>query len=291
VFNKLAEIWANAFDSQRGRAQDKPNRTQDEGAHQAIGLQHEIHLLRRYQSMSKRAIGKLVCAIAVAALASLAAQTANAQVAGGVEGKVVKVDAAKNTITIAGKSGEQTYNVGANTVIVGPRGGTVRRRLHDPRFHAGLPITVVANATSATQLVLGVDHKAKPADSGAAATSKTGTSQSSGFRGEGSKAKDEEGADEDTEFPGKVKSADADKNTLTVTLLTGKDHTFSVGDAKITIGRRVSQKGLNDPAVKAGATVTVVTEEGGNKVTEVKLGNAGPRRGGMRVRSRASFNQ
>lgn len=236
--------------------------------------------------MSKRAIGKLVCAIAVAALASLAAQTANAQVKRGVEGKVVKVDAAKNTITIAEKSGEQTYNVAATTVIVGPRGGIVHRRLHDRRFHAGLPITVVANGMSATQLLLGVDHKAKTANSGAAAASKTGTSQSSGFRGEGSKAKDEEVADEDTEFPGKVKSADADKNTLTVTLLTGKDRTFTVGDAKIIIGRRVSQKGISDPGVKAGANVMVVTEAGGNKVTEVKIGIAGARRGGMRFRAR-----
>jgi hypothetical protein len=246
--------------------------------------------------MSKRAIGKLMCAIAVAALASFAAQTAEAQVKGGVEGKVVKVDAAKNTITITSKTGEQTYNVAASTVIVGPRGGLVHRRLHDPRFHEGLSITVVANGPAATQLILGIDHKAKPADAGTAATSKTGTgtatSRSSGFRGDGSAAKEEEAADEDTEFPGQVKSTDADKNTLTVTLLTGKERTFTVGDAKITIGRRVSQKGIGDPAFKSGATVTVVTEAGGNKVTEVKLGAAGGRRAvGGRFRARGGFNQ
>jgi hypothetical protein len=241
--------------------------------------------------MLKRAIGKLVCAIAVAALATVAAQAADTKA--GVEGKVVKVDAAKNTITISSKTGEQTYNVSAATTIVGPRGGLVHRRLHDPRFHEGLSITVVANGQAATQLILGVDHKAKPADAGTAATSKTGatTDRSSGFRGDGSTAKDEEGADEDTEFPGKVKSVDADKNTLTVTLLTGKDRTFPVGDAKITIGRRVSQKGLADPGFKAGVAVTIVTEAGGNKVSEVKIGNAGA--GGRRrpMRPRLGINQ
>jgi hypothetical protein len=235
--------------------------------------------------MLKRATGTLLCAIAIAAFASCAVQ-AGPDGKGGVEGKVVKVDAAKGTVTITSdKGGEQTFNVTATTQIIGPRGGIVHRRLHDPRFHAGLPITVVGNGTAATQLLLGVDRKsAKSGDK--SASTKSGTDRSSGFRGEDAAKSDE--ADDDNDFPGKIKSVDADKNLLVVTLLTGKDRSFMVGgDAKLTVGRRVSQKGLSDPALKSGASVTVVTDEGGKKVKEVKVDAVGgmrrqPRKFGLR---------
>jgi outer membrane lipoprotein-sorting protein len=220
--------------------------------------------------MSKRALKTLLCAIAVAAFASIAARAAD--VKGGIEGKVAKVDAVKGTVTITAAGGEKTFTVTNATQIVGPRGGLVRRRLHDPRFHEGLPVTVVANGMTATELLLGVDHKAtKSTDA------KGSTKQSSGFRGDS-----DEAADEDSEFPGKIKSVDADKNILVVTLLNGTDRSFMVGsDAKLTVGRRVSQKGLSDPTLKPGVALTVVTDDGGKKVKEVKV-NAFA--GGMRLR-------
>jgi hypothetical protein len=227
--------------------------------------------------MLKKAMGTLLCAMAVAALASVSAQAAG----DGVEGKVVKVDAAKGTLTVTSEGSEKTYTVTAQTQIVGPRGGIVHRRLHDKRFHEGLPITVVANGTTATQLLLGIDRKAGKSTA-AAAPGKAGTDRSSGFRGNGEKT-DEAAEDDDNEFPGKVKSVDADKNLLVVTLLTGKDRSFMVGgDAKFTVGRRVSQKGLSEPELKAGAGVTVVTDDGGKKVKEVKIAATAARRGGRR---------
>ena len=223
--------------------------------------------------MSMRALKTLLCAIVVAAVASVAAQAADGK--GGIEGKVTKVDAAKGSLTITAKDGEQTFTVTAGTQIVGPRGGLVRRRLHDPRFHEGLPITVVAKGNTATELLLGIDRKAAAKSSDA----KNSTKQSSGFRGDDA-AKDD-AADDDNDFPGKIKSVDADKNLLVVTLLNGKDRSFMVGgDAKLTIGRRISQKGLSDPALKPGTSLTVVTDEGGKKVKEVKIGSlAGNLRG------------
>jgi hypothetical protein len=228
--------------------------------------------------MKKRAIGTLLCAIAVATFASLAARAAGPEVKGGIEGKVVSVDVAKGSVVISSEGSEKTFSVTAATTIVGPRGGAVRRRLHDPRFHEGLPITVVANGNTATQLLLGVDRKsAKPGD---AASTKTGTSRSSGFRGADA-AKSEESEDDDNDFPGKIKSVDPDKHMLVITLLTGKDRSFMLSsDVKLTIGRRVSQKGLSDPALKPGAGVTVVTDEGGRKVKEVKVSFAGGMRSG-----------
>ncbi len=235
--------------------------------------------------MSKRAIGSLLCAMAIAAFAAFATPAVGADVPGGIKGDIVKVDTAKSTLTVHTQTGDKTYTIAPTTQIVGPRGGIVHKRLQDPRFHAGLHVTVVASGTAATQVLLGVDRKAKTGD---AATSKTTTGFRGDAAGKGEAAKTEEApADEDNEFPGKIKSVDADKNILVVTLLTGKDHSFMVGsEAKLTIGARVSQKGLSDPALKPGATVTVVTEEG-KKVSEVKV-NAGraTRRGGMRFSPR-----
>jgi hypothetical protein len=234
--------------------------------------------------MLKRAIGSLLCAMAIAAFAVLATPAVGADVPGGIKGEIVKVDTAKNTLTVHTQSGDKTYTIAPTTQIVGPRGGIVHKRLQDPRFHAGLHVTVVAAGTAASEVLLGVDHKAK---SGDAAASKT----TAGFRGDSAKgeaAKTEEAADDnDNEFPGKIKSVDADKNILVVTLLTGKDQSFMVGsDAKLTIGARVSQKGLSDPALKPNARVTVVTE-GGKKVSEVKVNAArATRRGGMRFSPR-----
>jgi hypothetical protein len=238
--------------------------------------------------MSKRAIGSLLCAMAIAAFAVLATPAVGADLPNGIKGEVVKVDTAKNTLTVHTQSGDKTYAIAPTTQIVGPRGGIVHKRLQDPRFHAGLHVTIVGSGAAASQVLLGVDHKAK---SGDAAPSKT----TAGFRGDsagkGETAKTEEApADDDNEFPGKIKSVDADKNILVVTLLTGKDHSFMVGsDAKLTIGTRVSQKGLSDPALRPGATVTVVTE-GGKKVAEVKLNGVRTRRGGMRMNGRFGGN-
>jgi outer membrane lipoprotein-sorting protein len=232
--------------------------------------------------MLKRVMGSALCAIAIAALGAQAGQAAGPD-AKGIEGKVAKVDAAKGSLTITTAAGEKTFTVTDGTQIIGPRGGIVHKRLNDRRFHEGLPITVVANGENATQLLLGVDRKKAVKSEASSSTSKSGTStQSSGFRGESTKSDEE---DDDNDYPGKVKSVDADKNLLVVTLLNGKDRSFMVSsEAKLTIGRRVSQKGLNDPALKAGASVMVVTEEGGHKVKEVRVQSASRRlrSGGVR---------
>ncbi|HEV8071775.1 MAG TPA: hypothetical protein VGP76_28935 [Planctomycetaceae bacterium] len=64
------------------------------------------------------------------------------------------------------------------------------------------------------------------------------------FSGADAAKSDESAEDQDNDFAGNIKSVDADKNLLVVTLLNGKDRSFLGGsDAKLTIGRRVSRKG------------------------------------------------
>jgi hypothetical protein len=78
------------------------------------------------------------------------------------------------------------------------------------------------------------------------------------------------------EYKGKVKSVDADKNTITVTV-DDKDKEFKVpADAKIVNakGKDVKNGLKNEKAFKAGAAVTVTTEkkDGKEVVTEIKTG-------------------
>jgi hypothetical protein len=260
----------------------------------------------------------LLCSVAIGFFGLLSAQRAEAkdpEINGGTTGKVVAVDATKGTVTIADANNrERTYSITEETVIVGPRGGVVHSRLKDHRFHSGLPITVVAEGSTATQLHLGYDRKAR----GTAATSRTPattsrpsnespstsdsapsttpstptpssspappatTTRTSRFRGLGESkraakdtAKSEEEEDEDSEFPGKVKSFDPARRVLVVSLVNGKDRSFLLAsDVKVLVNSRVSRRGLNDPALQSGAALTVVTETGGRKVKEVKVSTA-----------------
>jgi hypothetical protein len=66
------------------------------------------------------------------------------------------------------------------------------------------------------------------------------------------------------EVKGKVKSVDADKSTITVTV-GDKDQTLSVSkDAKLSLGKKIKE--LKD--IKEGTAVTLVTDN--DKVTEIK---------------------
>jgi hypothetical protein len=79
------------------------------------------------------------------------------------------------------------------------------------------------------------------------------------------------------EIKGKIKSVDADKNSITVTV-GDKDQTFMVpADAKITTaaGKDVPDR-LKAKQFKAGREVTITTEKKGDKdvVTKIELAPA-----------------
>jgi hypothetical protein len=232
--------------------------------------------------------------LALGCLSASAADSRTSEIKGGIEGKVVKVDAEKGMLTIAREDGrEKTFSISDETTIVGPRGGVVHRRLRDSRFHAGLPITVVASGEAATELHLGVDRKARKGSRTSAASTSSGTGSSSDepsppvetrrtsrFRGNlGAKSatdkeapKTEDAESDDNDFPGKIKSVDPARRMLVVTLLNGKDRSFMLArDVKITVHGRASRLGLADTMFKPGIPLTVVTEDGGRKVKEVKI--------------------
>ncbi len=195
----------------------------------------------------------------------------------GVAAKVKSVDADKGTLTVTTADGkEHTYSVTADTTIVGPRGGVAHRRLHDPRFHEGMDVTVVASGSAAKELHLGFSRRGSGAvtapGSGSAASKAKAVKEAAEKRGAGAKEMDE---DEAEEFPGKVKSFDPAKHTLVVTLLNGEDRTFTLAEgATVTVKGTASKKGLEDPAVRPGAAVMVVMDAGGKKVKEVHVGPA-----------------
>ena len=232
-----------------------------------------------------RTVGALFLASLIGGVFFADAQekTDKPEIKGGIEGKVKKVDLDKGTLTITVSGKERTFTITEDTTMVGPRGGLVRKRLKDPRFHEGLDITVVATGNTAKELHLGYDRKAandkdegpKSSSKASSATTKKDTKTAAKTTTKSATAKNDDEADDEEEFPGKVKSVDATKRLLVITLLNGKDRSFLLSkDVKILVKGTASKKGLLDPTLKAGIPVSVVTEAGGRKVKEVKVAPA-----------------
>jgi hypothetical protein len=84
------------------------------------------------------------------------AQEQKAHIQGGVEGRVKSVDHEGMALTITTTQGrERTFKITDETEMLGPRGGKVRRKLRDPRFHEGLMVTVVADGNTRQKYIWG----------------------------------------------------------------------------------------------------------------------------------------
>jgi hypothetical protein len=201
------------------------------------------------------------------------------QIPGGIEGHVKSVDTEKETLTIVTTGGAaRTFNVTEDTTMLGPRGGKVRRRLHDPRFHDGMSLTVVASGATAKEIHLGYRHR-EPGST--TAGGKAAATKTKGFmkKGATATAKEEEEEDEDDEIPGTVKSYNADRHLLVVSLLNGTSRSFILSrDLKVLVKGATSKQGVDDPAIKEGAHVIVTVEEGGRRVRELHVAPTPPAR-------------
>jgi hypothetical protein len=72
-----------------------------------------------------------------------------------------------------------------------------------------------------------------------------------------------------------VKSYDANRRLLVVSLLNGKSRSFLLShDVKVLVRGTPSKQGLSDPALKADVPVTVLVEPGGRRVRELHVGPA-----------------
>jgi hypothetical protein len=211
------------------------------------------------------------------------------QIPGGIEGKVKMVDVENGKLTITTQGKDRTFTITDDTVMVGPRGGKVRRHLKDPRFHEGFSVTVVAQGDKATEVHLGLARQedgvpprtartqrrlpaapdATPETRVAKKVSPTTSEPKSGLKGKEAQKLEE---DDDAEIPGKIKSFDARRRVLVITLLNGKNRSFFLAkDVPVHVKGVISKRGLADPALKIGAPVTVVTDEGGRKVKEIQF--------------------
>jgi hypothetical protein len=238
-----------------------------------------------------------VC-VAAAATARADDKEPKHQIKGGIEGKVKKVDFENKKLTIVTDQGrERTFTITDETMMAGPRGGKVRRHLKDPRFHEGFPVTIVAEGTAASEVHLGFAHdpdeekgehakaprtEPRPTDKPREPVEST-TSKKVSPADEESRpalkdaikrrqAKKQAEEDDESEIPGKIKSFDANRRILVVSLLNGNTRSFMLAkNVPVEVGGAASKKGLSDPALKAGATVTVFTDDNGRKVKEVKI--------------------
>jgi len=248
-----------------------------------------------WRTWSAFCLGAAIC-VAGSAAARADDKGEKAQIKGGIEGKVKMVDVENKKLTIITDQGrERTFAITDETMMAGPRGGKVRRHLKDPRFREGFPVAIVAEGNMAAEVHLGFarDADQEKADGSKAARTETrppGQTQDSVRSrvsrkvspSEGSsepkttlkphEAKKLEEEDDEGEIPGKVKSFDASKRILVLSLLNGQTRSFMLPRAvPVEVGGKASKQGLSDPALKAGATVTVFTDEGGRKVKELKI--------------------
>jgi hypothetical protein len=222
----------------------------------------------------KRIFGMLVVGVTVLSVALPASALQKQESKDGIEGKVKKVDVDKNTLTMTTAQGkDRTFTITDDTVIVGPLGGKVRNHLKDPRFHEGFPVNVVASGATATEIHLGFAKDAPSEKTDATKTAKSGAPSSKSLK--------QLEEDDESEIPGKVKSFETTKHILVISLINGKDRSFILAkDVPVHVNGVMSKQGLQDPAIHAGATITIVTDEGGRKVKDVKISAAKGKKGG-----------
>jgi len=235
-------------------------------------------MLRKYVTIL---LGASLCA--GGSLARADDKSANKpEIKGGIEAKIKSVDVDNHTLTVTTSQGRQrTFKVTEDTVLVGPRGGKVRRHLKDPRFHEGFSVTIVADGNTASEVHLGfANESSEPAsptpNSKAKAAQPVATNST-----KHAAAKKQAEEDDEEEILGHVKSFDASRRILVVTLLNGNTRSFILAKSvPVLVRGRTSKEGIEDPALKAGAAVTVITDEGGKKVRELKISEAKARKAG-----------
>jgi hypothetical protein len=224
-------------------------------------------------------IGAIICA---AGIQPTAADDKGTEIKGGIQGKIVKVDVEGKKVTIATDRGlNRTFTITEETHMFGPRGGKVKKHLHDPRFREGFPVTIVADGNVAEELHFGfakdaVGYQGEPArpkveKNAPAQPTPTATAKDVAKHKEAVKLEEE---DDEEEIPGHVKSFDATRRILVLTLFNGKTRSFFLAhDVPVHVkgATAASAEGLNDPQLKAGAFVTVVTDEGGRKVRDLRI--------------------
>jgi hypothetical protein len=221
------------------------------------------------------------------------------EIPGGIEGHVKSVDPEKHTLSITTPGGRvRTFTITEDTTMLGPRGGKVRHRLRDRRFQEAIEITVVADGSAAKELHLGFRHRGHadsanhptssakpgiptaeerreraPADAERARVSSETRQPTANVGTKAAIHQEEE--DEDDEIPGRVKSYDATRRLLVVSLLNGKSRSFFLShDVKVLVRGTPSKQGLSDPALRANVPVTVLVEAGGRRVRELHVGPA-----------------
>ena len=90
-----------------------------------------------------RRIGGLVVLILVGGALLAADDKKPTKKEEGIKGTVVKVDAAKNTLTVKTDSGTKTYTLTDDAKYIGPRGGVSDAGIKDDRLAVGNEVRIV----------------------------------------------------------------------------------------------------------------------------------------------------
>jgi hypothetical protein len=239
-----------------------------------------------------RTLGAFLLGSSVWLASAAGADDQKTEIKGGIDGHIVKVDVEGKKLTIATAQGrERTFTITEETTMFGPRGGKVKKHLRDPRFREGFAVTIVADGNTADEVHFGfakdatgykgeqsTSKPAAPADRTkiekslpASPASPASTAKDIAKHKEATKLEEE---DDEEEIPGHIKTFDATRRMLVLTLFNGKTRSFILAhDVPVHIKGEAaaSSQGLTDPQLKSGAFVTVVTDEGGRKVKELVI--------------------
>ena len=153
-----------------------------------------------------------------------------------------------------------------------------------------MSLTVVASGPTVKEVHLGYSRREpRSAKAGGKAAANRGTAaggagdtattKSKASTKKSGMTKDEEADDEDNEIPGTVKSYNAERRLLVVSLLNGTSRSFFLArDLKVLVKGTASKQGVADPSIKEGAHVTVLVAEGGRRVRELHVNPLPPAR-------------
>jgi transcription antitermination factor NusG len=163
-------------------------------------------------------------------------------------GKIKRVDADKGVLTVTVGKGDSTkdmeFKISDNTKIMGANGKELKGGLKSDQLKAGEAVTIFSDPEGKVAgLMLG--H----------------TDGSSTTVGKPHQAQ------------GKIKKVDAEKGVLTVTVGT-KDVDYKITQAtRIGFGKTELKDGLKNPHIKAGADVTVYTDDDGKVLGVLLVGD------------------
>jgi hypothetical protein len=197
-----------------------------------------------------------------------------------VRGTVVTLDKTKKMLTVKTDQGMKTFAVTRATKFMGPDNSAIENGINDSRLSAGSEVNIVPtrNGRSAHEIRMMAAAGSSPAadtsaksDRGAGAATMPGAARTT--KAPAQPAVHHTAAKPVDGVEARIIAVDQAAKHITVQLKAGGKQDLTVTDQTEFIGPRggVSDRGIKDDRVTAGADVTLVFMQGGHVLKEIHL--------------------